>query len=100
MRLVKAPADDSKVLSKEMSFQLRFQLFNVAMTSRWCAGSSFHNVETHAANTSHYIECETVMLTQFVRFTSFFEGGQLTLFVEIPLFCNPEKTLRTRFPKL
>ena len=53
------------------------------------------------------------MMTQFVRFTSFFEGGQLAPaggptrpgmgqlapVVVISLFFNTDKTLGSRFPK-
>ncbi len=59
----------------------------------------------------HYIECETAISTQFVRFTSFFQGGQLapagrpthprkwanSLRGE---FFNPYKMLGYRLPKL
>ncbi len=45
-----------------------------------------------------WLEYETVMMTQFVRFTSFFKGAnsprqlvQLAPFVVIPLFFNPIK---------
>ncbi len=54
------------------------------------------------------------MTQQFVRFTSFFQGGllapaggptrpgvdQLAQFVVISLFFNPDKALGSRFPKL